>query len=880
MNTNLIQNFVHIQKKPLLSDNKKEDRSLDINHELTNKTLVKPLKGQGKLVKGNILEAPVTIAKDILYDAKALSGGLNGESNDHQLGRLNDLGMKVGGLAIAGYLSTKRQSPLTKVMEFVGLGSFFASMALWPKIAIQYPAQLIHGFNVHQQYEDSFGRKKPFFQDPQFLPWDLYSDDEINKIGDRLGVPRNIPNRREYIQEKMKKIAIQSNTLWMLTAGFATPIMSALICNALEKPLSKPVTAVRNSINNNMLKNFDKIVKKNDYQVVNENIERIVLLNRNKQITDDLVKEITYGIGGELPRSVRDILEAELNKVLHTDFRVINMDTMKALSEGLESSLKQSKVGAKLGDDVIEKLVPKPEVLAKDFEKMGYFGNDYPISKLKEIRTLVITPNIYKIIREYNDANKTNKISKENAKDIVRLLIGKDDGPIMQGLAKEYAVVLDSKNEAVIKGIASAVNELCGGLKVVEKYILHQLGFVPGSVGAEYWNNTVDTLVKGLKITQKELNKTRGDRLLVTEMLQRHYDDIAADEKAYNALVTSLVKQMSKLTEFVKPSDVNETVLSSLGNDSKLNEILDKLFKKFGADMADIDGIKEADIRHFVYNMTGVHVGSDSPIPNAGSYRDFYRNVASNRLLDLKASFFRILNSLDLHRRIASGDSSYYTVIKGERPYGNHIYLPREFKEDIVDMSKIIGISGHTADSLTKFFKHMNPNMDANDLSDIEIKNGKLVRKYPAKTELNGGVNKAHQKTLFVDSMRLQYDMPLYSDTVNAFGPKQKELLNEFKQYRKFCLEQIGNAMAFERKTHKVSGVKSTATNGLIFRMTGAATDEVIANYGKQSFNTNKWLRIFGTTGAVLLGLTVASQFFFGKMKLPQNRQTQETSKG
>ena len=147
-------------------------------------------------------------------------------------------------------------------MEFVGLGSFFASMALWPKIAIQLPAYLIHGFNVQQQYEDSFGRKKPFYQDPQFLPWDLYADDEINKIGDRLGVPKNIPNRREYIQEKMKKIAIQNNTLWMLTAGFATPIMSALICNALEKPLAKPLAKMRNSDCNNIISNFNDIVKK------------------------------------------------------------------------------------------------------------------------------------------------------------------------------------------------------------------------------------------------------------------------------------------------------------------------------------------------------------------------------------------------------------------------------------------------------------------------------------------------------------------------------------------------------------------------------------------------------------------------------------------
>lgn len=70
---------------------------------------------------------------------------------------------------------------MTKGMEFVGLASFLASMAIWPKLAIQLPAKLIHGVNVQQEYEDSFGRKKSFYQDPQFIPWDLYKDEEIQK---------------------------------------------------------------------------------------------------------------------------------------------------------------------------------------------------------------------------------------------------------------------------------------------------------------------------------------------------------------------------------------------------------------------------------------------------------------------------------------------------------------------------------------------------------------------------------------------------------------------------------------------------------------------------------------------------------------------------
>ena len=242
----LIQNYVATQKnpyntsvKPQVEAPKKPKPDFDIERELNNRTFIKPLEGEGKLLNGNIFNAPAIMVKDAIYDFKAFKHAAKGKANDHELGKLNDVGLKLGGLAIAGYLFSKKQTPMTKGMEFVGLASFLASMAIWPKIAIQLPAYLIHGINVQKEYQDSFGRKKPFYQDPQFIPWDLYDDKQIQKIGDRMGVPKDIPNRRDAIQEKMKKIAIQNNTLWMMTAGFATPVMSALICNQTEPFLAK-----------------------------------------------------------------------------------------------------------------------------------------------------------------------------------------------------------------------------------------------------------------------------------------------------------------------------------------------------------------------------------------------------------------------------------------------------------------------------------------------------------------------------------------------------------------------------------------------------------------------------------------------------------------
>ena len=263
--SNLIQSYISIHPANQQYKSDKAVKEFDVHKELSNRTFIKPLPSNGKLVRNGLFDSPSEFRKDMIYDWNAFKHAVKGEANDHELGRLNDVGMKLGGLAIATYLFTRKQTPMTKIFEFIGLGTFFAAMDLWPKLFIQLPAQLIHGVNVRQQYEDSFGRKKMFYQDHQFIPWDLYSDDEINRIGDRLGVDKDMPNRRDFIQERMRKLALQNNTLWMLTAGFATPLMSALMCNLLEKPVASFLDNRTSKQADRLLTDFDSQIRKFDF---------------------------------------------------------------------------------------------------------------------------------------------------------------------------------------------------------------------------------------------------------------------------------------------------------------------------------------------------------------------------------------------------------------------------------------------------------------------------------------------------------------------------------------------------------------------------------------------------------------------------------------
>ena len=69
---------------------------------------VKPLPPKGHLVDDNFADGVKYFFKDIGYDMKSVRNGYKGVANDHQLGRLNDVGLRLGGIAIAIYLSPTR----------------------------------------------------------------------------------------------------------------------------------------------------------------------------------------------------------------------------------------------------------------------------------------------------------------------------------------------------------------------------------------------------------------------------------------------------------------------------------------------------------------------------------------------------------------------------------------------------------------------------------------------------------------------------------------------------------------------------------------------------------------------------------------------------
>lgn len=192
---------------------------------------------KGSLVHRNpIQSAAVSIkntGKDLVNLTKALK---DGTADDHSLGRLNDVGMKLAGLGIAAYLATRKAAPKAKAMEFIGAAVFFSMMQLWQKIFIAAPIKARFGVDINQKFSDSFGREKELYQDNQYVP-QLRSNEELDHLADKLGLPKEMAFRREYAQEQERRIALQGRTLNMLTAGVGVPVMTALACGEIEKQI-------------------------------------------------------------------------------------------------------------------------------------------------------------------------------------------------------------------------------------------------------------------------------------------------------------------------------------------------------------------------------------------------------------------------------------------------------------------------------------------------------------------------------------------------------------------------------------------------------------------------------------------------------------------
>ena len=839
MRTNLIQSY--LDKNNIPQNNAPKD--FDVHKELANRTFIKPLPSNGKLVRTGLFDIPATVWGDIKYDYKAFKHAVRGKANDHELGRLNDVGMKIGGLAIASYLLTRRQTPTKKLFEFIGLATFFGAMDVWPKLFLQLPAYLIHGVNIRQQYIDNEGKKKMFYQDHQFIPWDLYSDKEINKIGDRMGVPKDIPNRRDYIQEKMRKIALQNNTMWMLTAGFATPVLSALMCNALEKPVLRYIDGQMNIKADNLMKNFNEEVKKYDFSANEKELDKLLKTHNGKPISPELFEAIVNNISDGLDPVTTSSIRKDLEIMLKPDrAHVLSDETLGNIHKAISAHF--SKLG--LSQEELDQIIPDVETLKQEFTNKNMMnGSMEEFSEATKVIQNLMEGKINNFLGD-DKSIKAKKIRLQFRTLGSSLQHGKDTA-LQEAFKTQSAATITDDIAKSLKEISTILNSVKAKCKVFDEFAYIKVAQSQETVLANSWNEISESLMKALKFTPKEIETAKYDRELSSKILRNKLETIAADKEAFGNFIEEFgrvfsefeVKMNSLLNTDYREGDLYHRNVIATFNDSSAQ-------------------LKSKNMQRTATSLAGHDVWGET------SLKHLYMNFVTDRIKSVKYSFYRLLDTASLYYRISQG-------------YKLDDILPstmcREVKEEAVELAKVTLLEGHTSDTAVKLFQNRYLDPDKNDLSQIEIDDkGQVKNKYFGKRPIKELVEKSNDNEYFDRVMKLMFDGEIHPDIAEKL--KNPSLLEDFMRYREDALKFIGGDKYFAKMYHLVNGQEHQSSSLFKFILMGCSPDEMFNKLFNNTYNSKKWFSMVGKLGAGLIGVTLISQFFFGKTK--DLKKTQE----
>ena len=641
---------------------------------------VKPNEPKAKLIKENPIQATASYFKDLKQDTVNFATAVKtGKMNDNSLGRLNDLGLKVGALIIASYLALVRSDTKTQaVMRFVGGGAFLASMKLWPKIFLNLPARLIHGFDIGQRYISAQGDKKDFFLDNQFLPWDAYSTEELAEIGKRNGIDINSKNGKEKIERKMQKVALQNRTLWMATAGFSTPLMTGLFCDKVEPH-------IKNSIVNGKFKKTERILS---------------------EIGDTTKEAAENAKGGfKLPSPIQRFF-----KFIRNDY------TFKERMERIDALAKQANESGieTVVDNFMKEKSPADEGFFRELASLMKI-NDVKTSKdnLKMIEGFTNnTDEITAALKNLYNQNTTIRTNKEGLIAILQPILdlvnaANDDCPtdvkdiighlgekptiqeLKNAMSAETVPLSDKDFEDLIKkldvdssGFRKLVSDFYrnaliparGKLKVCLETLNSAVGEVAESKSTQHILANLGILKNTLNLSSEDMAKLKnmpdGNYSLLQEYFEKAVSDKKFGSKEYQELISKFMDTSSIIDTKIKSpfADKNATdslfgkleecikaILPNTKDDSPTKGLMDAIYGKQGEDSS-VAGV--------IRNFLGVQRANiDTFTSRAAICANFEARLKEGKIqfhgLDLKdsqnAEFLKIARKL-----LYSGSPSYY----------------------------------------------------------------------------------------------------------------------------------------------------------------------------------------------------------------------------
>ena len=969
MESNLIQRYLNNPKNFIQTQNnsKSGERSyismpsvssaID-SFDIETDKLVKPLDGKGHLVDGSVIKMPKEFVRDTVYTTKALVDGARGKANDHQLGKLNDLGLKIGGLAIATYLMTRKSTPKTKAMEFIGFGAFLASMAFWPKIALEIPARIIHGFNFRKQYVDEQGRKKYVSQDPNYIPFDLYKGDkkseDLDVIGDRAGIRRDIPNRHEAVKEHMRKVSVQNNTLWMLTAGIATPLMTALTCNLSEpwvnkffenvnnSKANKDIELVNNYLNNTLNKEATEKFEKETFEANSSKQAKMeTLINglKGKVVNSEDINNLADTLVDGYDAEMKDAAKADIKNLISEERYITNKGSVDKLTESIHSAISSgdNALANTLSKEKINKAISEGVVRGAVRDMLTDIGlnvldkdGNYRGSKLStNFKSIVIdnvnffevteenkdmTPqerlahNIKKVVQKVNNSNtsedfitgmsdleKNNKglfdivytklgtdadeiarnfyegnlaitggrekfirtsvteLYKKEAKNIPshKLIFREISNLLTNDATSSRGFVINDKSAQILIDVSKEINKFSAIDKVLSDAAHFKVEKANETIIANNWEKVSNTFIKGLNLTDKELEIASKDKAFADKLLSEKLEQVCSNEKSYNEFITNLANTMVELDEKLDaPNSKTQGRMMS-----KLEESIERNCDRAGKSLESLG------MEHMNKKMLGEYEPSVGMV--AGSIKKSKVGRIHSRVDGVHSSYMRLLQTLEYFRRAHDYEEAIKTpgcdMKKISKTYG--VVEDKAINKQLFEDGKRLLLDGHTSDYYNKMGLH-------NYKDYFRSLIWSVFRPNDGPNWNDNWANKTLETIKVLDNVKVNKETTprrvFESSETVPLGRKMMEHMH----YMYCSLGSIVRSIK-DRDTEKIVGdgsVSQTEQRACKrFDLLGKSTTEFFYDTIKQKANTKKWVKIFAPILGVTYVATLGAQFLFGK---------------
>ncbi len=818
---------------------------------------LKPLPAKGHLVHDTVLSVPKFFFKDIAYDMKAVKDGFMGRANDHQTGRLNDVGLKLGGIGIATYLASRTTNPMFRIMEYVGLGTFLASMSLFPKAFINVPSRLVHGFSIGKEYIDDQGRKKSVFQDSNYIPFDMYRGEypgeNLDVIADRMGIPRDLKNRNELTKEQMRKIATQNNTLWMLTAGFATPVMTALICCGLEKLIAPALEVARNYEHNNKISHLLEKTNK-----MSENLADVSDNKLSKQVT----KLLNNYKGKELPKAEFD----NLVDLIAKDLDSYAKDGIKAdLTNILINEKKAFVLNKNSADEIINMIKAGLPMQNKQSLERVFVPSASELENIFKNNERVTPEELQNIkgkIKELFD----NKIAKEPTDMQAYLKSVRNN--VVEKISKKIQTTasrLVTENDINdITNLAKVMGEFKANAKALDKSKVFKIGYAPETVLARSYANFERTLLDALGIKYKDLKPIRESKEYAKEFLDKKLTELAKDEAKYQDAINKLGKSLAEMEIKLNGKVANESALKDLitaiennynktakrlGEAGRFKNTIDMLVKedvktlstslKSKEDLFDLlDGLRK--------DKTGSFSGIEYSRENAKNVGSSKLNTVTNiveRYQGAKNSLYRMLHTMDIYKRQIPASEYDKNLLKT----GKSVLLGATNPDHTLKLDTEIN---------AEFYKDLMNNIWNSNGNTPEIRNdikskGKIEKSTATALDSVDGLKNGNIKSRFQWYIT-RFRNIMGNNTIDFTKPNHTLDLRALNQY------------APESKTRKA-----------MFDLVAQDPIDLMQKAANRRYNNHRWARIASSILGTTLGVTLLAQLCFGKIKNPHNLKKQ-----